>query len=104
MVDPNSIGLKDLIEINKVVEKNKAEIKETIIKSKPLGEMGEKTLNQIVDKGLDVLGSYSFPVSVGDVIGGVNDGPNLALPTPLYCVIVENGDDNIHAFPTIFRV
>ena len=69
---PNSIGLKDLIEINKVVEKNKPEIKETIIKSKPLVEISETTLNQIVDKGLDVLGSYSFPVSVGDVIGGVN--------------------------------
>ena len=56
----DNIGLKDFTVINQFIRDNKNEI----LKNKPLGNFGEVTLNEIIDKSLNVLGPLANNINI----------------------------------------
>jgi hypothetical protein len=54
-VGSDSLGLSDMNSINETFLNNKDQIVDTFKKAKPFGELGEITLNQIMEKGSEVL-------------------------------------------------
>lgn len=54
-VDSDSLDISDMCSINETFIKNKDEIVDTYQKAKPLGELGEISLNELIVKGSEVL-------------------------------------------------
>lgn len=77
IIDSN-IEFEDFLKTGNIISKNKTEIKALILeKNKPLGDLGEITLNEIVDKGIEVLTPISdlyqkYPVELSGAFTSVS--------------------------------
>lgn len=65
----SNIGLKDFKGIREEMLINRSEIKEIILKSKPLGNVGEVIFNEIVSKGIDIISPITEVVTP-NILGG----------------------------------
>lgn len=76
-VDIENLSLSDMNSINETFIKNKEDIVDTFKKAKPLGELGEITLNEILEKGNEVLSPLGNISKISTEIGGVFTGISL---------------------------